>query len=112
MDTVGQQILEAMKGKGVDVKALESCATSGMPDGEIARTEKQGRALDVSSTPTLFINGRKMVGAIPWETLKTVIDFEINYQKTAKNAGDDCGCSVTLPLPGASETKPASKPPQ
>jgi protein-disulfide isomerase len=104
-DTVGPRILEAMNSKGVNVKALESCATSGMPDSEIARTEKQGHALDVSSTPTLFINGRKMVGAIPWETLKTVIDFEISYQKTAKNAGDDCGCSVTV-LPGAATSKP------
>jgi protein-disulfide isomerase len=112
VETVGPQIIDSMKGKGVDVNALEACATSGMPDNEIARTEKQGRALDVSSTPTLFINGRKMVGAIPWETLKTVIDFEINYQKIAKNAGDDCGCAATLPLPGTSEAKPASKPPQ
>ena len=30
-----------------------------------------------------------------------VIDYEIEYQKTAKNAGEDCGCSVKLDLPGA-----------
>ena len=29
-----------------------------------------------------------------------VIDFEIEYQKTAKNAGEDCGCNVSLPIPG------------
>jgi protein-disulfide isomerase len=106
------QILEFMKGKGVDTNAVDQCASSGMTAADISRTEKQGHALDVSSTPTLFINGRKMVGAIPWETLKTVIDYEIKYQKTAKNAGDDCGCAVTLPLPGAAPQGPASKPPK
>ena len=27
-------------------------------------------------------------------------DYEIGYQKTAKNAGDDCGCDLKLKLPG------------
>ena len=56
--------------------------------------------MGVSSTPTIFVNGRRMVGAVDWPSLKRVIDFEIDYQKTAKNAGEDCGCSVTLPTPG------------
>jgi len=29
-----------------------------------------------------------------------VIDYEIEYQKTAKNAGEDCGCEVKLSTPG------------
>jgi protein-disulfide isomerase len=100
------QTADAMKGKGVDIKAMQACAESGMTNPEIERTVAQGHELDVTSTPTLFVNGRKMVGAVPWETLKTVIDFEITYQKTAKNAGDDCGCAVTLPMPGAPAPKP------
>ena len=107
-DNLRTQLMEFIKGKGVNTEAMDKCSTSGMVGGDIEKTVKQGRALDVTSTPTLFINGRRMVGAIPWETLKTVIDFEIQYQKTAKNAGDDCGCAVTLPMPGT----PTSKPPQ
>jgi hypothetical protein len=42
-----------------------------------------------------------MVGAVQWSDLKRVIDYEIEYQKTAKNAGEDCGCSISLPMPGA-----------
>ena len=34
-----------------------------------------------------------------WPNLRAIIDFEIEYQKTAKNAGEDCGCEVTLPSP-------------
>jgi hypothetical protein len=28
--------------------------------------------------------------------MKRVIDFELEYQKTAKNAGEDCGCETKL----------------
>jgi hypothetical protein len=28
-----------------------------------------------------------------------IIDQEIEYQKTAKNAGEDCGCELKLPAP-------------
>jgi protein-disulfide isomerase len=36
-----------------------------------------GKAVDVSSTPTLFINGRKIgnIGQIPADTLKGLVDF-------------------------------------
>jgi len=34
-----------------------------------------------------------------WANLRQVIDYEIEYQKTAKNAGEDCGCEVKLPGP-------------
>ncbi len=44
-----------------------------------------------------------MSGAIRWDDLKRVIDYEIDYQKTAKNAGEDCGCSVALPMPGVAK---------
>ena len=37
--------------------------------------------------------------------LKNIIDAEIEYQKTAKNAGDDCGCEVKLDIPGMPQTK-------
>jgi hypothetical protein len=37
------------------------------------------------------------VGRLDWPNLRQIIDFEIEYQKTAKNAGEDCGCEVKLP---------------
>ena len=33
------------------------------------------------------------------KNLRNVIDYEIDYQKTAHNAGEDCGCEVALPAP-------------
>jgi hypothetical protein len=51
----------------------------------------------------MFINGRRIDGQIPWPSLKDIIDYEIYYQKTAKNAGEDCGCEVKLSLPVPSQ---------
>ena len=50
----------------------------------------------------MFVNGRRLIGTVSWPDLKRVIDYEIEYQKTAKNAGEDCGCEVKLPTPGMS----------
>jgi hypothetical protein len=68
-------------------------------EAEVDRTIAMGKSLEVSATPTIFINGRKISGAVEWADLKRIIDYEIEYQKTAKNAGEDCGCSVNLPMP-------------
>jgi len=100
-DNLKSKILDFMKGKGVDGSQLSTCMDSRATESEVERTKAEGRSLEVNSTPTLFVNGRRMVGAVQWEDLKRVIDFEIEYQKTAKNAGEDCGCSVSLAMPGA-----------
>jgi hypothetical protein len=54
----------------------------------------------VDSTPTVFINGRHVPGGSDWATLKRVIDNELKYQETAKDAGEDCGCETKLDAPG------------
>ena len=62
---------------------------------------KEGRAIGVTSTPTMFVNGRKLTGSVNWDQLQQIIDFEIEYQKVAKNAGDDCGCVIGAEFPPA-----------
>ena len=94
------KVLEWAKGKEVDVLQLGRCMDTKATESEIERTLAEGRALGVNSLPTLFINGRRMVGRADWSTLRTVIDYEIEYQKTAKNAGEDCGCELKLPTFG------------
>jgi protein-disulfide isomerase len=85
--------------KSLDVPKFTACFEKRATEAEVDRAMEQGRELNVNSTPTMFLNGRRMVGKIQWEQLKQVIDFEIEYQKTAKNAGEDCGCEVKLPSP-------------
>jgi protein-disulfide isomerase len=100
-DNVKEKVLEFAKGKSLDVPQLSKCIDDRVTEDEVNKTMKEGQDLEVSSTPTLFVNGRRMVGTVQWSDLKRVIDYEIEYQKTAKNAGEDCGCSISLPMPGA-----------
>jgi len=101
-ENLKDQVLEFAKDeKALDALQLTSCMDNKATEAEVDKDMADGRALKVDSTPTLFINGRRIASAAEWPTLKAVIDYEIEYQKTAKNAGEDCGCSVKLDLPGA-----------
>ncbi len=107
------RVLEWAKDKDLDTLQLTGCLDSRATEKEVDQNVADGRALQVASTPTLFVNGRRLVGQIGWPQLRQIIDYEIEYQKTARNAGEDCGCDVTLPVPGAtpapaSGVKPAS----
>jgi len=107
-DNLKDKVLEFAKGKGIDADQLSKCIDSKATEEEVEKTKAEGRGLEVNSTPTLFVNGRRMNGTIQWPDLKRVIDYEIEYQKTAKNAGEDCGCSVELPIPGAARSSAPS----
>jgi protein-disulfide isomerase len=41
----------------------------------------QGTRLGVNSTPTVYVNGRVLSGAQPYETFVTVIDEELSQGK-------------------------------
>ncbi len=95
------KVLDFAKGKEIDTLQLSRCMDSRATEGEVDKNLADGRALNVNSTPTLFVNGRRLVGQQNWPSLRGIIDYEIEYQKTAKNAGEDCGCEIKLPTPGS-----------
>jgi protein-disulfide isomerase len=90
----------AKDAKGVDAMKLGACIDSKATQAEVEKEIAEAQALDVAGTPTMFVNGRRIPQTIEWANLKIIIDTEIEYQKTAKNAGDDCGCEVKLDIPG------------
>jgi protein-disulfide isomerase len=96
-ETFRGKLLEWAKGKEIDTIQLTRCLDTRATEGEVDKNIAEGRALQVRSTPTMFINGRRLEGQVPWPSLRDIIDYEIEYQKTAKNAGEDCGCEVSLP---------------
>lgn len=106
-DNLKAKVLEFAATKGMDADQLSKCIDSRATEEEVNKTRDEGHDLEVDQTPTMFVNGRRMVGTVAWPDLKRVIDYEIEYQKTAKNAGEDCGCDVKLPTPGGSaQNKP------
>ena len=115
LDNFRAKALEFAKTKGLDVDQLAKCYDGKVTGEEVAKTVAMGKDLDVQSTPTLFVNGRRLAGSVDWPALKRVIDFEIEYQKTAKNAGENCGCDLRLPTigfgqPGAAPSLPGATP--
>jgi protein-disulfide isomerase len=93
--------MEWAKGdKDTDVLQLGRCMDTKATEAEVDKNVAEGRALQINATPTLFVNGRRIPQAIDWPNLRNIIDYEIEYQKTAKNAGEDCGCEVKLDMPG------------
>ena len=95
------KVMEWAKGdKDIDVLQLGRCMDTKATEAEVDKNLSEAHALEVTGTPTLFVNGRRIPQAIEWPSLRGIIDYEIEYQKTAKNAGEDCGCEVKLDTPG------------
>jgi len=65
---------------GLNVEAFKSCMTSSKAAAEVDASLANGQLLEVRSTPTVFVNGRRLVGADP-HTLQQYIDFEIDRLK-------------------------------
>jgi protein-disulfide isomerase len=101
VDNLKAKVLEWAKDqKDLDGLQLGQCVETKATEDEVNKVMDQGKALTVDRTPTLFVNGRRINQTIDWPNLRSIIDFEIEYQKTAKNAGENCGCDVQLSLPG------------
>jgi len=98
-ENLKDKVLEFAKGKELDALQLARCMDNRETEGEVNKAVAIGKDVGVSATPTLYINGRPVVGSHDWNTLRNIIDYEIDYQKTAHNAGEDCGCEVSLPAP-------------
>jgi protein-disulfide isomerase len=100
-ENIDAKVNEFLAGRGIDALKLGQCTGDSKTADAIEDSLKEGRAVGVTSTPTMFVNGRKLTGSVRWEQLQQIIDFEIEYQKVAKNAGDDCGCSIGAEFPAA-----------
>jgi protein-disulfide isomerase len=62
---------------GLDTAAFNSCFDSEKYRDEVLKDTSDGRALGVSGTPTVFINDRAVVGALPFEEFAKVIEEEL-----------------------------------
>ena len=100
-DNLKDKVLEWAKGQKVlDPLQLGQCIDTKATEAEVEKDLAEGRELQVDRTPTIFVNGRRINSTIDWPNLRSIIDYELEYQKTAKNAGENCGCDLQLKLPG------------
>jgi protein-disulfide isomerase len=62
---------------GLNAETFDQCLDSGKHAARVAENLKAGEKLGIASTPTLYVNGRPVVGAQPFEYFKGVIDEEL-----------------------------------
>ncbi len=67
---------------GLNVDAFKACMISPEATAAVDASIASGKLLDVGSTPTLFVNGRRIVGADPHQ-LEQFLEYE-SQQITAK----------------------------
>ncbi len=66
---------------GLDVDRFISALNTHKNMATIDRDVKLAQDLDLYNTPTFFINGRKIVGNVPFSYLKKIIEEELRAQK-------------------------------
>jgi protein-disulfide isomerase len=69
----------------LDVETFKSCMASPEAGAAVNASRANGEKLDVNSTPTLFINGRRLVGADE-HAIEQSINFELAKLRTKKPA--------------------------
>ena len=62
---------------GLDGDAFAACLDDGRYAERVQNDLEVGRDNGVSSTPTVFINGRSVLGAVPFETFDEIIQEEL-----------------------------------
>lgn len=66
------RLLELATELGTDTAALQHCVRSGRMQPLVEADKAYGRSLQVRSTPTLFINDKRIVGALEADMMRTI----------------------------------------
>ena len=62
---------------GLDIAKFNKCLNSRKYEEEVLKDRQDGIKAGVTGTPTIFIDGRIIEGAQPYEVFKEVIDDEL-----------------------------------
>lgn len=58
---------------GLDVPRFEACVRARTHTAMVARDREEGDQLGVTGTPTVFVNGRPLVGALEFEVYERAV---------------------------------------
>lgn len=68
---------------GLNAESFKACMASPEAGAAVDASRANGVQLEVGSTPTIFVNGRRIVGADP-HTLEQYIKYELDQRKAQK----------------------------
>ncbi len=76
-DNLRDKVTEIAQGAGMDVAKFQECFDGKKTLDAVKADQNEGTALGVNSTPTFFVNGRRLSGAQTPENFKQLIDQEL-----------------------------------
>jgi protein-disulfide isomerase len=71
---------------GLNAAEFDQCLDSGRFESQWQQNRAEGQKFGVSATPTFFINGRMVTGALPYEAFTDIMEEELAH--TASNSMD------------------------
>ncbi|HEX6199552.1 MAG TPA: thioredoxin domain-containing protein [Thermoanaerobaculia bacterium] len=72
-----EALVAKAEGLGLDVGTFRECLQSGRYADAVEEDLREGARAGVSGTPAMFVNGRLVSGAVPYEQISQVIDEEL-----------------------------------
>ncbi|MBV9083240.1 MAG: thioredoxin domain-containing protein [Acidobacteriaceae bacterium] len=92
-----EKLLAYVNEKHLDTAKITNCLNTHETAPEVAANEQKARAVQVQETPTLFVNGRMVSGAVDWKNLEPILSFELHRPKDIPASTTESCCSVTIP---------------
>ena len=86
-DNLREKSSDIAKGAGMDVAKFQECFDGKQTADAVKADTSEATALGVNSTPTFFVNGRRLAGAQTAESFKQTIDRELGTEKPAGAPG-------------------------
>jgi protein-disulfide isomerase len=96
LDNLSSKLQDFAAQNSLDTMQLSRCIDNKSTEPDVNRNLAEGRALGVDATPTMYLNGRKLVGNIPWTSMEQLINIELDHQTKTGDAGEQC-CTVNIP---------------
>ena len=85
----------------LDAAAFDECIRTSRYQSTIQADIESGRRLGVTGTPTFFINGRMLVGAVPLEKFVELVDSEL----ASRNVPERGDVDAAAPAPSRTEAR-------
>jgi protein-disulfide isomerase len=85
--TAWTKMMDYAAQSGLDADAFKTCMASPEASAAVNASRANGQLLDVTSTPTVFVNGRRIVGADA-HLLEQYINYELGQQQSSPKTTD------------------------
>jgi protein-disulfide isomerase len=77
-DNVESKIKDWAAAEGVTKSAIDNCLANGSPMDAVDQNKQEAQSNGATGTPTVFINGWKVTGALPYSAYEQLIENELN----------------------------------